>query len=339
MKQRIIVENAVGETRAAVFEGKQLTELYVRRWSDNLKPRAGDIFCGRITSIEKSLDAAFVDLGFGKPGFLKFSNAQNAPHMTEGQYIHAYVTREAAEGKGPVLRYADKAKEKKVGPVETQTLEDYLKDRFPKTRIEEASVNYIEDALEPFVALPNGGDIAIEPTRALTAIDVDKGRCISGYDVSIEASKMTARQVRLRGLGGLFVVDFPNLRQAKQRERLHKAFVRAFEDDPETIKIGPVSRFGTIEFTRSKTNLSLDEILLDAKGEPTVETKALRALRSLEKEGRVNGGSRLVLNVPSAVFAWLEEDNIGWRAEMTNRLGGRFEIKNTDKTNSCVDVL
>ncbi|MGB0908645.1 MAG: ribonuclease E/G, partial [Maricaulaceae bacterium] len=92
MKQRIIVENAVGESRAAVFEGKQLIELYVRRWSERTKPRAGDIFCGRITSIEKSLDAAFVDLGFGKPGFLKFSNASNAPHLTEGQYIQAYVT-------------------------------------------------------------------------------------------------------------------------------------------------------------------------------------------------------------------------------------------------------
>lgn len=326
MKHRIVIEDAVGETRAAVYAGKTLVELYVRRWSDAKKPRAGDIVCGRITRVEPKMDAAFVDLGFGPDGFLKFTNAQGAPRLTEGRYVQVLVTRDAEDGKGPVLKFHAVADGERIGIVKAQTLEGFLLDRFPNAKLDRAAVGAVDEAVMTEVAIPGGGDIAVERTRALTAIDVDKGYAVSGFEVSLAASALIASQIRLRGLGGLFVIDFPNLRQVKQREKLYDAMIDAFADDPNVVKIAPVSRFGTVELTRAKTHASLDETLCDCVGQESVETRAINALRRLEREGRAAPGAQLSLSVPDDVLAWLEADSIGWRAAMTERLGARFTL-------------
>ncbi len=326
MKRRAVIEEAVGETRAAVYEGKRLAELYAWRWSDKNKPRAGDIFSGRISRIETSLAAAFVELGHGPDGFLKFSNAPGAPRLTEGKYIHAFVTRDSEPGKGPVLKFEDMANENVKGPIKSKTLREFLENRFEGISIDEAAVSAVDEAVETELAIAGGGSIAIERTRALTAIDVDKGAANSGFDVSLAACELIASQLRLRGLGGLFVIDFPNLRQVKQREKVYAAMVKAFKDDSEPVKIAPMSRFGTIEMTRAKTRLSLDETLMTKFGEPTVETQALRGLRLLEREGRASGGAQLTLTTPPDVFDWLSKDTIGWKPAMTERLGARFKL-------------
>ena len=212
------------------------------------------------------------------------------------------------------------------GPVKSKTLREFLAERFAGITFDEAAVNSIDDAVESELAISGGGSIAIERTRALTAIDVDKGASNSGFEVSLSACELIASQIRLRGLGGLFVIDFPNLRQVKQREKIYAAMLKACEGDLEPIKIAPMSRFGTIEMTRAKTRLSLDETLTDKYGDPTAETLAIRGLRQLEREGRANGGAKLMLSLPKAAFAWLGDDAIGWREAMTERLGARFTV-------------
>lgn len=326
MKRRAVIEEAVGETRAAVYEGKKIVELYTWRCSDKGKPRAGDIFSGRISRIEPSLGAAFVELGSGDDGFLKFSNAPGAPRLTEGKYIKVFITRDGEAGKGPVLKFEAMADGTNKGPIKSKTLKEYLAERYTGISFDEASVNSIDEAVEAELAISGGGSIAIERTRALIAIDVDKGAANSGFDVSLAACELIASQVRLRGLGGLFVIDFPNLRQVKQREKIYAAMQKAFEGDLEPIKIAPMSRFGTIEMTRAKTRLSLDETLTDKYGDPTPETLSLRGLRQLEREGRSNGGAKLTLTLPEPAFAWLSDDTIGWREAMTTRLGARFNV-------------
>ena len=326
MKRRGVIEEAVGETRAAVFEGKRLVELYAWRWSDNGKPRAGDIFSGRISRIETSLGAAFVELGHGPDGFLKFSNAPGAPRLTEGKYIHAFVTRDSEHGKGPVLKFVDMAADNVKGPFKSKTLHEFLENRFEGISIDKASVSAVDEAVETELAIAGGGSIAIERTRALTAIDVDKGSANSGFDVALAACELIASQLRLRGLGGLFVIDFPNLRQVKQREKVYAAMIKAFSGDVEPVKIAPMSRFGTIEMTRARTRLSLDETLMTKSSVPSVETQALHGLRLLEREGRFSGGAQLTLTVLPQAFNWLTEDRIGWRSAMTERLGARFKI-------------
>lgn len=326
MKRRAVIEEAVGETRAAVFEGKKLIELHAWRWSDIGKPRAGDIFSGRISRIETSLGAAFVELGSGPDGFLKFSNAPGAPRLNEGKYINVFVTRDAEPGKGPILKFEGIAEGTDKGVIKTKTMQDFIADRFEGISFDTAAVNAVDEALDVELSIPGGGSIAIERTRALIAIDIDKGAANSGFDVSLAACTLIASQLRLRGLGGLFVIDFPNLRQVKQREKIFAAMQKAFADDIEPVKIAPMSRFGTIEFTRAKTRLSLDETMLDKSGAATVETQALRGVRELEREGRASGGAQLTLTVPPAAFEWLSEDSIGWKAAMTERLGARFNV-------------
>ena len=326
MKRRCIIEDAVGETRAAVYEGKQLVEAYVRRWTEADKPRAGDVFAGRITEIDKSMGAAFVDVGLEPHGFLKFSNAPGAPRFANGMIISVEVTREAEPGKGPILKYQGETGVDKPAKISGDNLMAYIAKRYPNIKFDSAAVSVIEDATEREIAVPGGGDIAIDFTRALVAIDVDKGPAASGFAVGQAVCPIIAQQLRLRSIGGLILVDLPNLRQPNQRAKLFKAMEAAFADDPNTVKIAPMSRFGTVEMTRMKTGPSLDEVLNDRYGRPTLETRALRALRALEREGRASGGAKLELTVPQDVMDWLEAGHIDWRVAMTERLGARFSV-------------
>lgn len=337
MKRRCVIEEAVGETRAVVFEGKTPVEAYVRRWTEADKPRVGDIFAGRVIEIDKSMGAAFMDMGTKPNGFLKFSNAPGAPRFTQGMLIAVEVTREAEPGKGPVLKYHGETDLDKPAKISGDNLMAFVAKRYPNIKFDNASVSVIEAATEREIAVPGGGDIAIDFTRALVAIDVDKGPAASGFAVGQAVCPLIAAQLRLRSIGGLILVDLPNLRQPNQRAKLFKAMEAAFAEDPNTVKVAPMSRFGTVEMTRAKTGPSLDEVLNDRYGHPTVETLAIRALRALEREGRASGGAKLKLTVPQHVLDWLEAGHIDWKAAMTERLGARFTVKFGDETNVKAD--
>ncbi len=328
MKNRAVIDRGIGETRIAVYEGKKLAELYLRRWSDKFRPRSGDIFAGRISKIDKSMGGAFVALGHGPDGLLKFTNAAGAPRLTEGQMVKVEITREAIAEKGPVLHFVDLSELSKPSPLVQISIEDFLKRRFGfDITLEEAPVNNIEEACDTIIALPGGGDIAIEPTRALIAIDVDKGNAMSGFDVSKIAAGVIAQQLRLRGLGGLIAIDFPNLRQPKQRDTLVSAVDYAVANDPSLVKVAPLSRFGVIEMTRTVTNRSLDEELKRGGTDFTPETYALIALRRLEREALAAPGAQLTLYLPQRAFDWLSVDNIDWQSAMVEKIGARFKLE------------
>lgn len=335
LKLRCVIEEAVGETRAAVYENKTLVELYVRRWSDKNKARAGDVFHGIVRRLDNGMGAAFIDLGAEPMGFLKFTMAPNAPRFREGQRLEVEVTRESEIGKGPVLRFTKLVDEGKPGKISGGDIRDHIRGRFSKNiKFETARVNSIEEACDREISIQGGGDIAIDFTRALVAIDVDKGPAQSGFTVCQNVLPLIASQMRLRGIGGLIVIDLPNLRQPKQREKLYELAQLAFENDPNIVKIAPMSRFGTVEMTRSKPQASLDEILNDQYGRPTDETLALRALRRLELEAKTHAGAQLTLLIPERAKLWLEGTDIKWHAEMTNRIGGRFTLQ----THHDIDV-
>ena len=328
MKRRCVIDEGIGETRAAVYEGRHLVELYVRRWSDAARPRFKDRFIAKVSKVEAEMAAAFVDLGNDYQGFLKFTDAKNAPRFHEGQYIEVRVTREAEPGKHAHVQYISQTDTGKPGAISQLTLRDMISQRFSADlEFEYAPVSSLIDAVETEIALPGGGDIAIETTRAMIAIDVDRGRARSGYEVSLEACTLIARQIRLRGLGGLIAIDIPNLRQKRQRDDIPARMSDAVEADPNTIKIAPLSRFGVLEMTRQKTMRSLDDVLLDGQGQFTTETQAMQALAMLEREGRHSAGAQLTLTVPETVYTWLDETDIGWKDAMRDRLGARFQLE------------
>ena len=327
MKRRCVIEDCIGETRAAVYEGRRLVELYVRRWTDKDKPRQGDIFAGRIAKIDQSMGGAFIELGTKAQGLFKFTNSPNAPRLTEGQIAEFEVSKATEIGKGPIVKFKQLSDADKPSKLSGDDLKTFIAKRFAGIEFAQATVSVIDEATETELAIKGGGTISIERTRALVAIDVDKGTAKSSFDVCMAALPMIAHELRLRGLGGLIVIDLPNLRQPRQRNTVQKAAERAFKDDPNIIKIAPLSRFGAMEMTRSKSSLSLDETLNNRIGSPTTQTLALRALRQLEREGAANSGAQLTMTVRHHVMNWLEADHIDWKAPLTERLGARFKIE------------
>ncbi len=325
MKRRAVIEEAVGEHRAILYEGRRMVEIHVDRPWQNI-PRTGDRYVARVTSVDASVAGAWVELTKDtSPALLPFAAQRDMPRLAEGQSVEVSVLRSQIGSKGATVRYISET-DKAVGLLQRLTLRERLTERFPDITFDEAAVNAVDDACDTSLALPGGGSITIEQTQALLAIDVDKGAAISAASAANEAAKLIASQLRLRALGGLVIIDFPNLRQPKQRKTLERTLEAAFEADPNIAKFNGLSRFGVIEMTRAKPDLSLDELLNDKYGEPTIQTQALRALRRLTREGATSPGAKLELFVPAAVLKWLESAPFDWRAEVTDKMGARYSV-------------
>ncbi|GGX58811.1 hypothetical protein GCM10011309_05270 [Litorimonas cladophorae] len=325
MKRRAVFEDAVGEHRAIVYEGRRMVELHLDRPWQNI-PRTGDLYSARVTAVDPSVSGAWVEIAKdAAPALLPFAAQRDMPRLSEGEAVEVSVLRSQIGKKGATVRYIGET-DKPLGLLKRLSLQERLKARFPDITFDVAAVNAIDDACDTTLALPGGGSITIEQTQALLAIDVDKGASISAAAAANEAAKLVASQLRLRALGGLVIIDFPNLRQPKQRKTLERTLEDAFEQDPNMAKFNGLSRFGVIEMTRAKPDLSLDELLNDRFGEPTVETLAMRAIRRLTREAAVSPGAQLELSVPAPVMAWLETAPFDWRAEVTDRIGARFTV-------------
>ena len=109
----------------------------------------------------------------------------------------------------------------------------------------------LEEALQPSVALAGGGSLIIQPTAALTAIDVNSGGR-QALEANLAAAREIARQLRLRRIGGTIVVDFIDLPTRPARARLLAALRAAVADDPAPVQVFPMSRFGLVELSRQR---------------------------------------------------------------------------------------
>ncbi|WP_109260109.1 ribonuclease E/G [Hyphobacterium indicum] len=343
MNRQIAVEEWVGETRAAIVENGQIVELHFDRWSEQgQRAFAGELFLARVRKVEGALNAAFVDLGRGEPGFLPFGKAGRPSGLHEGAAIPVRVTREAFAEKGPTLTLA----ERDVSGDAPQLIEadanlaERLLRRYPEAEAiwaDEAGIDIsaaIEAAMTSRIPIPGGGVLIIEPTSALTAIDIDSagrtakaGRKLA-LDLNVAAMPEIARQLRLRGIGGNVVVDCLHLRAQPDRKAVEGALKRALKADPARIDVLPMSPFGLIELVRQRTGRSIAEVINDGQtGLASAETLALTALRGLEKEAMANRATQLVLRTSAKIALWLEADSIGWRAAMTDRIGPRFALE------------
>ncbi|PWE17419.1 ribonuclease E/G [Marinicauda salina] len=336
---RIVVERSVGETRAAVIDGDRAVELHLERWSERgVRAVRGEVFRARVRRVEASLNGAFCDIGRGPDGFLPFGKAR-PEGVREGAAIGVQIAREAFQEKGPTLRLFEvepgEAPETVVPapPVEERLSMFY---EAPVRTPDEADLDMealFDAALEAEAPLPGGGRLVIEPVTALTAIDVDaagrkapSGGAKFAAEVNKAAAREAARQVRLRGIGGVVAIDFLPLKKKADQSALMDAVKGGFRNDPAKIDVAPPSRFAIVELSRQRLGRALHEICWERFGADSVETRALAALRALEREGRANRSARLRLSAGDEVFAWLDADAIGWRKAMTDRLGPRFEL-------------
>ena len=324
------LEQAIGEDRAAVVAHKRDIEYFVRRWSDTGLARTGEVFSGRVLRIDKDLMAAFIDLGAGKngtreSGLLRFTMAPGVPRLSEGDMLRVSVLRQAEPGKVPLLKYVALSDAPKPVKEKTVDLKAEIAARYPNVKFEHSPVNGIDMAAETEIALAGGGFVYIEHTRAGTMIDVDTGTGQKSA-VGVAAAREIARQIRARGIGGLILIDFPNFRKKKVQADVWQTLKDGFNGDPDLPKIAPFSRFGTVEMTRTRRGPSIAQVMRNRSGNATPETIALQALRRLETEARVDGGARLVLQLPSEAYDWLQSDVIAWREALTERMGARFRI-------------
>ncbi|WP_448191021.1 ribonuclease E/G [Azospirillum sp. sgz301742] len=382
----VLVDRLGPLMRAAVLTGGRLTDLYI----DNAERPSllGSVFLGRVERIATGLDAAFVELGTGKPGLLGVADARGPKGRVErigtllrtGQPVLVQVKADAVGAKGPTLtmdvtlpgrflvhaplaRGIAVSKRLVQGPARTELVRrleavvlgegwiarsgaataapDVLAaeaealvlawravqqaatsapallrhgpDAAQRALIEHGSPTRIvaegkshaaaladwcaefaadlADRVEAYTASPGlfemrdldeeidtllgprvplsaGGSLVIERTEALTVVDVNAGERGNALDVNLEAAREIARQLRLRNVGGIVVVDFVNMKGRGDAERLLNALSAAVADDPAQTQVYGLSKLGLVEMTRARRGTALAALLTPgSKGE------------------------------------------------------------------------
>ncbi len=179
--------------------------------------------------------------------------------------------------------------------------------------------NQIESAYRREVSLPSGGSIVIDHTEALTSIDINSARATKGGDIeetalntNLEAADEIARQLRLRDLGGLVVIDFIDMMAARNQREVENRLRDAVRIDRARVQIGRISRFGLLEMSRQRLKPSLGEatqiVCPRCSGHGTirtVESLALSLVRIIEEEALKDQTGRVDVQVPVDVATFL----------------------------------
>jgi ribonuclease E len=180
----------------------------------------------------------------------------------------------------------------------------------------------IENAFDRTVRLPSGGSIVIDPTEALTAIDINSARATKGGDIettafntNLEAAVEIARQMRIRDLGGLIVIDFIDMESTRHQREVEEKLRDAIKLDRARVQLGRISRFGLLELSRQRLRPSLAESAnvrcprCDGHGHiRSVESLSLSILRLIEEEAmKENTGQVLVQSPPEVANYLLNE--------------------------------
>ena len=199
----------------------------------------------------------------------------------------------------------------------------------------------IENALRSRVPLPSGGSIVIHQTEALVAIDVNTGKFVGKGDLeetvfaaNLEAAPEVARQIRLRDLGGLLVVDFIDMEEPEHRTALFDRFAEELARDRARTRLLPLSEFGLIEVTRQRSRGNLERVLTRAcpecggggrvRSDMTVALDLRRAL--LAPPILFSPGEAVRVRVRPGVARLLIEDDPRIMEETQESLGVRIEI-------------
>ncbi len=193
----------------------------------------------------------------------------------------------------------------------------------------------IETAFQREVKLPSGGSIVIDPTEALVSIDINSARATKGGDIeetalqtNLEAAEEIARQLRLRDIGGLIVIDFIDMTPAKNQRAVEDRMREALEADRARVQIGRISRFGLLEMSRQRLRPSLGEtsgiVCPRCNGQGIirdVESLSLAILRLIEEEALKDRTAEVRARVPFQVAAFLlnEKRNAITKIELRTR--------------------
>jgi ribonuclease G len=206
----------------------------------------------------------------------------------------------------------------------------------------------LEDEIDrltvPRVPLPSGGWITIEGTEALTAVDVNSGSFTAStgleetsLKVNLEAADEIGRQVRLRGVGGLIVVDFIHLSEMDNIAKVLQVLEESLSKDHTPTQISAMSEFGLVEITRKRVRDPLvklfSECCRDCSGHGRKRTRdhvALEIIKRIEREAAAAPGKAVQVRAAPEVVAWLEQHDEEVRAALARRGAARVSYEAND---------
>lgn len=339
MKATLCIDDAVGEHRRALLDGAgQPFRLEIERWSERgRRAKLDEVWWGRVKARLPGHRGWFVDLGLDIDGVIE---PTRAAAVTEGALLPVRVKAEAWADKGPLLSLADMSPSTPRPEAPTRHAEakddPFLRgvdivatvtDVEARRHVDAA----VEEAGQRIHALDGGGDIAIDMTRGMTVIDVDSGGRAGGadaeafaLDLNLAAASEAARQIALRGIGGLVAIDFVRM----EDKRSHRAVVVNFRN-------ALAARLGRATEVLELSSLGVCEAAIarrirpvgDALAAPAAEREALDALREIETAGRAARGARLHARISQAAVQWLELDPTGLKTQLADRIGARWAIE------------
>lgn len=287
----VFLDDSPGEVRGVVVRDGRYERLILQREDEPPLHRPGARGVGRVTRIEPALRAAFVDLGgTGPAGFLPLGKGQT---VRVGEGIEIEVTAAPREAKGPALRHlgpgSGSVRLIAPGPGVAEQLQALAPGIEPVRGAEaiRAGREAEEAALATTEVFPEWGlDLAVQRTRALIAVDIDhapaagrdarKGRA----EANRQGLAQAARMIRLKGWGGLVVVDLVGT--ALDPAEITAMAKAAFDGDGATF--GPLSRFGLLQLALPWRERPVEEVLNDASGRSSVLTRAIAMVRALRHD-------------------------------------------------------
>ncbi|HEU4623982.1 MAG TPA: Rne/Rng family ribonuclease [Steroidobacteraceae bacterium] len=198
----------------------------------------------------------------------------------------------------------------------------------------------IESAYAHKVQLPSGGSIVIDYTEALVSIDINSARATRGSDIettatntNLEAAEEIARQLRIRDIGGLIVIDFIDMESPKNQREVEDRLREAMKMDRARIQIGRLSRFGLLEMSRQRLRPSLSDSshivcprCVGIGSIRSVESMALAILRLIGEELRKDRTARVIAQVPVEVATYLINEKREWLRQLEDKSSAELII-------------
>ena len=202
----------------------------------------------------------------------------------------------------------------------------------------------LDEMHKPTVQLRSGGYVVINPTEALVSIDVNSGRATKERNIeetatktNLEAADEVARQLRLRDLAGLIVIDFIDMEENRNCRAVERRMREAVRSDRARIQMGRISAFGLLEMSRQRLRPSLLEVSTevcrhcDGDGRVrSVESLVLHALRAIEEDGIRGRSAAIAVSVPSPVARYLLNQKRATLSEIESRYGMTVTINGDD---------
>ena len=221
-------------------------------------------------------------------------------------------------------------------PSHVKKVTEYKDDQLPlfnRYQIE----NQINEISQPEVRLKSGGYLVINPTEALVSIDVNSGKSTKGRHIeetalktNLEAADEVARQLKLRDLGGLVVIDFIDMEDRRNNGKVERRIKEALSSDRARVQVGRISTFGLMELSRQRLSPSLTE----AQNEkckvcngigivPTSDAMSIMVLRAIEEEGIRARAAQIIVQVTNDVALFI----LNYKRRKLAEIEGRYDLQ------------